>query len=171
MKKVLGYTLSQRWSKPYNFDLSFRTLQFVVDHDGLRRGRSHKPPPNQTHQQQRFCWYMKYTYLIISKRNLNFHSGPLLLKSFENYYIKNSNHARKKRRFANDPCLFQLYLLWISNMHLCCLLKYWNGGKKKQSKQSALYKNKHCFLFPLSFFVTAAVFTRVPFFDRNAKGP
>ena len=91
MKKVLGYTLSQRWSKPYNFDLSFRTLQFVVDHDGLRRGRSHKPPPNQTHQQQRFCWYMKYTYLIISKRNLNFHSGPLLLKSFENYYIKNSN--------------------------------------------------------------------------------
>ena len=82
-----------------------------------------------------------------------------------------SNHARQKRRCVNDPCLFQLYLLWISNcIYAACLSIEMEVKRSNQSKAPSI-NNKHCFLFPLSFFVTAAVFTRVPFFDRNAKGP
>ena len=80
-------------------------------------------------------------------------------------------HARQKRRCVNDPCLFQLYLLWISNcIYAACLSIEMKVKRRNQSKAPSI-NNKHCFLFPLSFFVTAAVFTRVPFFDRKAKGP
>ena len=62
--------------------------------------------------------------------------------------------------------LFVLY----KQLYLCCLLKY--EMKVKRSKQSkAPSINKHCFLFPLSFFChSRAVFTRVPFLDRKGKG-
>ena len=82
-----------------------------------------------------------------------------------------NKHARQKRRCVNDPCLFQLYLLWKSNcIYAACLSIEMEVKRNNQSKAPSI-NNKHCFLFPLSFFVTAAVFTRVPFFDRNAKGP
>ena len=81
-----------------------------------------------------------------------------------------SGQARQKRRCANDPCLFKLYLFWINKVHLSCLLKH-KINAKKVPKQSALYKQA-LFSFPSLFLFcySRAVFTRVPFFDRKAKG-
>ena len=68
------------------------------------------------------------------------------------------NHARQKRRCANDPCLFEIYLFWIEKVNLWCLLKH--KMKAKRSNQSKVPSiNKHCFLFPLSsFFATAELY-------------
>ena len=134
------YTLRLRWSKPCNFDLSFRTLQFVVDHDGLRRGRSHKPPSNQTHQQQRFCCYMKYIssfqneisilfIVVLSFSNLlkittsktvMLHSSFLSIVACMVY--NNTQHAiRKGFHFARNPfnvvfCLLSFGYLRIAGL-------------------------------------------------------
>ena len=102
---------------------------------------------------------IKYSFriILVGIKSFEKHPGP-------------SRHARQKRRCVNDPCLFQLYLLWISNcIYAACLSIEMEVKRSNQSKAPSI-NNKHCFLFPLSFFVTAAVFTRVPFFDRKAKG-
>ena len=68
----------------------------------------------------------------------------------------NSTHARQKRRCSNDPCLFEPYLFWINKVHLWCLLKHEiNAKRSNQSKVPSI--NKHCFLFPLSFYFSTAV--------------
>ena len=64
-------------------------------------------------------------------------------------------HARQKRRCANDPCLFKIYLFWIEKVHLWCLLKH--KMKAKRSNQSKVPSiNKNCFLCPLSSFLATA---------------
>ena len=79
-------------------------------------------------------------------------------------------HARQKRRCANDPCLFELYLFWINKaIYDACLSMKWRQKEATKAKVPSMI-NKHCFLFPLSPFFATAVFTRVPFFDRKAKG-
>ena len=84
--------------------------------------------------------------------------SDLNIKMVKNAQEIHHKHARQKRRCANDPCLFELFLFWMKKVHLWCLLKH--KMKAKRSNQSKVPSiNKHCFLFPLSsFFATAELY-------------